>query len=373
MNTSRANILIVDDTPANLRLLIGILTAQGYGVRPAPDGTLAIASARAEPPDLILLDIMMPGLSGYEVCEQLKADERTRDIPVIFVSALDDVVDKVKGFEVGGVDYITKPIQVKEVLARIETHLKLMELRKELQTVNDELVSSNAELQARNEELDAFAHTVAHDLRTPLNLIAGYAELLADGHNTISEEQVHQFSQEIVRSGHKMNGIIEELMLLAGLRRTQVEMKPLDMGSIVAQARQRLAVMVEEYQGEITWPEHWPTASGHAPWVEQVWVNYLSNAIKYGGRPPRIKVGATEQPDGTVRFWVRDNGPGIGPEDQSRLFTPFERLDQARATGYGLGLSIVQRIVKKMAGEVGVESDGVPGQGSIFAFDLPSG
>ena len=372
MNTSRANILIVDDTPANLRLLIGILAAQGYSVRPAPDGSLAIASAQAEPPDLILLDIMMPDLSGYEVCEQLKADERTRDIPVIFVSALDDVVDKVKGFEVGGVDYITKPIQVKEVLARVETHLKLRALRKELQTVNDELVRSNTELQARNEELDAYASTVAHDLRNPLNLMVGYAELLADAGNSISEEQIHTFSEEIVRAGHKMNSIIEELMLLAGLRTMQVEMKPLDMASVVAQARQRLTLVIKEYQGEITCPERWPTASGHAPWVEQVWVNYLSNAIKYGGRPPRIKVGATEQPDGTVRFWVRDNGLGIKPADQSRLFTPFERLDQARATGYGLGLSIVRRIVEKMAGQVGVESGGVPGQGSTFSFDLPS-
>ncbi|MCP4544060.1 MAG: response regulator [Chloroflexi bacterium] len=126
------DILIVDDTPANLRLLSGMLGEQGYKVRLAPNGKLALMNAQAAPPDLILLDIKMPGLSGYEVCEQLKADPRTRNIPVIFISALDQTEDKVKAFTLGGVDYVTKPLQVEEVLARVETHLKLRELQKQL-------------------------------------------------------------------------------------------------------------------------------------------------------------------------------------------------------------------------------------------------
>jgi two-component system sensor histidine kinase/response regulator len=151
-----------------------------------------------------------------------------------------------------------------------------------------------------------------------------------------------------------------------------VEAMPLDIGCIVDEARQRLAHMIAESKAEIILPQDWPLASGYAPWVEEVWANYLSNALKYGGRPPRIELGATEQSDGWVRFWVRDNGPGLTPEQQARLFAPFTRLDRVRAQGHGLGLSIVRRIVEKLGGSVGVESSGVPGQGSVFYFTLPA-
>ena len=135
----KGNILVVDDTPANLHLLIDILSKQGYEVRPAPNGKFALSAAKGMPPDLILLDIMMPGMNGYEVCEQLKTDERTKDIPVIFVSAINEVLDKVKAFAIGGVDYITKPFQVEEVLARVAAHLAIRHLQKSLENKNEEL------------------------------------------------------------------------------------------------------------------------------------------------------------------------------------------------------------------------------------------
>lgn len=138
---AQKDILIVDDTPANLHLLSEILAEQGYRVRPAPDGPLALAAARAEPPDLVLLDIRMPGMNGYEVCEQLKGDPRTRDIPVIFLSALDATEDKVRGFALGGVDYVTKPFHVEEVLARIQTHLTLRDLQRKLLDANAKMQS----------------------------------------------------------------------------------------------------------------------------------------------------------------------------------------------------------------------------------------
>jgi PleD family two-component response regulator len=144
---NKQSILVVDDTQANLRFLTATLTRRGYIVRPALDGQLAIASAQAEPPDLILLDIMMPNMDGYQVCEALKADARTRDIPVIFLSALGQATDKVRAFEVGGVDYITKPFQVEEVMARVATHLALSTLQKQLEKTNEELAQRNAALQ----------------------------------------------------------------------------------------------------------------------------------------------------------------------------------------------------------------------------------
>jgi signal transduction histidine kinase len=170
----------------------------------------------------------------------------------------------------------------------------------------------------------------------------------------------------------KMSNIIDELLLMAGLREVEAELVPLDMESIVDEALGRLSYMIEEYQAEVVLPESWPVVLGHAAWVEEVWVNYLSNALKYGGRPPRVELGAVEQVGGAtgtmVRFWVRDNGLGLTFEEQERLFTPGTRLDQVRAKGHGLGLSIARRIVEKLGGRWGVESE--VGQGSTFSFTL---
>ena len=166
-----------------------------------------------------------------------------------------------------------------------------------------------------------------------------------------------------------MGKIIDELLLLATVRKQEVERESLDMASLMVEARQRLAGEIEEYQAQIILPDAWPMAKGYGPWVLEVWVNYLSNAVKYGGKPPRVELGATEQADGMVRFWIRDNGSGVPPEAQAQLFAPFARLDQVRARGYGLGLSIVRRIVEKLGGQVGVESE--IGRGSVFSFTLP--
>jgi signal transduction histidine kinase len=142
------------------------------------------------------------------------------------------------------------------------------------------------------------------------------------------------------------------------------------MGALVEETVQRLHNLIAEYQAEIIVAKEWPTAIGHAPWVAEIWVNYLSNAIKYGGRPPRAELGADQSPDGGVRFWVRDNGKGLTAEEQQRLFTPFTQLHHSQAVGHGLGLSIVQRIAAKLGGAVGVES--APGKGSLFWFTLPA-
>ena len=223
------------------------------------------------------------------------------------------------------------------------------------------------------EELDAFAHTVAHDLRNPVSLVIGFAEL-EQSYDVTSVDDLRNALGVIMRLGHKMNNIIDELLLLAGVRKAELKTVPLNMAHIVAEAQQRLVDLFEEYQAKVILPDasKWPAALGHGPWVEEVWVNYMSNALKYGGRPPRLELGGEVQPDGMVRFWVHDNGPGLSREEQVRLFTPFTRLAQARVSGHGLGLSIVRRIVEKLGGQVGVESSGVPDQGSVFYFTLPS-
>jgi signal transduction histidine kinase len=227
------------------------------------------------------------------------------------------------------------------------------------------------QLAAQNAELDAFAHTVAHDLKSPICVIIGFAEMLSNDRENMSPKETSEALRLIAQTAEKINTIIEELMLLAGVRKQEIIPEPLDMGSVVQAATERLQMLVQDRRAQITLLDEttWPVALGYAPWVEEVWANYLSNAIKYGGRPPEIQVGATVHADGQARFWMRDNGPGLRPETQSSLFTPFTRLDQVRAKGHGLGLSIVRRIVEKLGGTVGVESK--IGQGSVFYFTLP--
>jgi signal transduction histidine kinase len=227
-----------------------------------------------------------------------------------------------------------------------------------------------AELEARNEELDAFAHTVAHDLKNPLASVFGYADLLRENGDVMAEHERLECLLAIGQSARKMNRIIEELLLLSGMRDRQAPSRPIpDMASVFAEALARTAPLLREASAQITHADDWPLVRGYGPWIEEVWVNYLSNAVKYGGEPPLVEVGWTAQTDGMVFFWVRDNGAGLSREAQSRLFTPFTRLDQARAAGHGLGLSIVRRIVERLGGRVGVDS--VPGQGSTFFFTLP--
>lgn len=234
----------------------------------------------------------------------------------------------------------------------------------------DQLHRYMLELQQQNAELDAFAHTVAHDLKTPLVPVIGFAEVLQDNGFILPDGLKHSL-EAIARNGRKMQNIIDELLLLAQVRKARVKITPLNMAEIVAGAQQRLVYMAQQHQAELIMPAKWPAALGYGPWIEEVWVNYLSNGIKYGGQPPCLELGGATEPDGMIRFWVRDNGAGLASEDKDRLFTPFTQLNQVRTRGQGLGLSIVLRIVEKLGGQVRVESDGVPGRGSIFSFTLP--
>ncbi|MEM7029376.1 MAG: hybrid sensor histidine kinase/response regulator [Chloroflexota bacterium] len=363
------DILVVDDTPLKLRLLSNLLTKQGYRVTVMQDGASALEAIKTYTPDLILLDINMPGLDGYEVCRRLKAQEATKEIPVIFISSFDEVWDKVQAFQVGGVDYITKPFQVEEVLARVKVHISLRQLQQQLQHTNDNLLESNTALAVSNKELNAFAHTVAHDLKNPLTTIVSYSSYLSDSIQEIDVDRLKHDLNIIGQAGGKMTSIIDELLLLASIRKTDVEVRQLDMTAIIEQVCQRMAFMIESYQGKIQFPTYWPKSVGYAPWVEEIWANYISNGLKYGGHPPTLELGATEQTDGFVRYWLRDNGPGIPFKKQQYLFQEFSRIDQDNREGHGLGLSIVKRIVDKLAGDVGVTS--IEGEGSTFYFTLP--
>jgi two-component system sensor histidine kinase/response regulator len=370
-------VLIVDDTPTNLDLLFKHLSKSGYKVLVAPSGKLGLRQAAQAQPDIILLDIMMPEMDGFETCEQLKAQDSTKDIPIIFMTALADLDNKLRAFTIGAVDYVTKPFEHREVLARIDTHLTLKRLQKQLKNeiaerekVEIQLREKAADLQNQYEEMDAFAHTVAHNLKNPLHTASGIAQLLAADSTSMPSEELKKYLEIIARSNQKSLNIVDELLVLASVRQQEIELQPLDMATIVNDAQQRVAHMLAEYQAEIIPPAQWHQAWGHTPWVEEVWVNYISNAVKYGGKPPVVELGSTPTED-MIKFWVKDNGAGISVNAQKQLFTPFTQLNTINVAGHGLGLSIVNRIVHRLNGHVEVESQGIPGQGSTFSFLLP--
>jgi PAS domain S-box-containing protein len=235
--------------------------------------------------------------------------------------------------------------------------------RKKAESEREQLIS----------DLDAYAHTVAHDLKSPLGGVLASTMILMEDFSQSIPESGAIFLKNIERSSNKMNDIIDALLLLSSIRAMdELEKETLDMKHIIAEAMTHLSTMIEEYKAEIIVEEseQWLDTLGYAPWIEEVWTNYISNAIKYGGKPPRVQLGADSEPrDGKVRFWAKDNGPGISANNQAKVFELFSRLDATSAEGHGIGLSIVQRIVEKLGGEVGVESES--GAGSSFYFTLP--
>jgi len=359
---SGTTVLIVDDQPQNLRLLSDFLAEHGFDLMLTRSGAQALEKVQLATPDLVLLDVRMPDMDGFEVCRRLKDNPRTTGVPVIFMTAIDDTAHKVEGFGLGAVDYITKPIQREELLARIQHHLQLHRLQKELSLKGQDLAVKNA-------DLEAYGHTIAHSLKTPLAAANRFLEILYKfKSDNLSDEQRHLLQQAL--GALSMTGeVVDALLLLSTVAQQTVEAQPLDMGRLVGQALAQLADIQAQMQAHVELPQTWPRALGYAPWVGEVWLNLLSNAIKYSGTPPVLNVGG-EAHGAQMRFWVRDNGKPLSEAERVDVFLPFTRLQQERATGHGLGLTTVQRIVSKLGGTVAVST--APSGGNEFYFTLPA-
>lgn len=238
-----------------------------------------------------------------------------------------------------------------------------------LQLSNEQLHEHIVTLQAQNKDLDAYARTVAHDLKEPLSVMILTSNLI-NKIPDLTRDELNEYLQQIRSTAYLMNTIINTLLFFAKVNRAEAPVERVDMGWVIKNVRDRLSHMINEYQAQLDLPQSWPDAIGYAPWLEEVWTNYISNALKHGGHPPRVELGASHQTDGMVRFWTRDNGPGVPPHEQARLFAPFSQISPIDARGEGLGLSIVLRIVEKLGGQVGVESEA--GKGSQFFFTLPA-
>ena len=345
-----ATILIIEDDEALRQTLAEMIALNGFHVLVASDGLAGLALARSALPALIITDINMPGMTGFELLETFRGDDALRAIPVIVISAKVDRATTRHGMELGATDFITKPFTEAEVMHSIAARLEKKELL---------------------DELDAFAHTVAHDLKSPLCTLNGRLDLAAMMLGTADEATMRHHLHEAAHSARRLNDIIEELLILSGVRRQAVVPQRLDMTAIVTEAIDRLEHLLKQSGAHVRLPAVWPDAFGYAPWIIEVWVNFISNAAKYGGANPLITVGGEPGVDGrSTRFWVQDAGLGLDAAAQAMMFVPFTRISAVRVKGHGLGLSIVRRIVEKLHGQVGVES--ASGHGARFWFELPA-
>jgi two-component system, sensor histidine kinase and response regulator len=362
-------ILIVDDTPANIDVLDQFLEKEGYKISVAPCGEAALDLAARIIPDLILLDIMMPGIDGFETCLRLKADAATREIPIIFITAKNETEDIVKGFSLGGVDYITKPFRQEEVRARIHLHLKMQRLMRALEAKNTKL----AEL---NDLKNKFLGMASHDLRNPIAAIQGFSNLLLDHGKTLPEETKEEFLQSIHKASQNMLTLLEDLLNISIIESGKLDLhfQRSSLKQLVEERVRMYQVMAERKNltthldiGEL------PEFAFDPNRISQVIDNLLTNAIKFSPAGKEIYIWL-EAKDNRAKFSVRDQGPGISPEDQDKLFKHFQKL-KAKPTGnetsHGLGLAIAQKMVEAHKGHITVESN--PPSGATFSFEIPMG
>jgi two-component system, sensor histidine kinase and response regulator len=357
----RASILLVDDNTNNLGVLYRYLDDEGFTVLVSQDGERAIRLARDQKPDLILLDVMLPGMTGFEACEVIKADPATADIPVIFISALADVQDKVRGFQAGGVDYVTKPFQQEEVLARINAHVTIKRQREELDRLNA--------------TKDRLFSVIGHDLRGPFMGLLGALELLRDSGDDIDPQTTHELISNLYDSAETTYYLLENLLEWSRSQQRLVEMNrhPIKVGEIIAGTVQLFQAGARQKGIHVSTdvPEHL-TAFADRNMIGTVLRNLVSNAVKFTPSGGSVSITARES-DRMVEIELRDTGIGIPPKDRDALFS-LERSVTRSGTGgekgSGLGLLLAHDYVARNGGTIDVESN--PGDGTCFRVRLPA-
>ncbi|MEG4588687.1 response regulator [Microcoleus sp. MOSTC5] len=394
---NKGNILIVDDTPENLQVLSATLSDRGYKVRGVINGKMAIRAARSGSPDLILLDIKMPEIDGYEVCTQLKADPKTSEIPVIFISALDEVLDKVTAFKVGGVDYITKPFHVAEVLARIENQLTIQRLKKQLLDRNTELQQEIIERKKAEETAAAasvaksqFVANMSHELRTPLNAILGFTQVMSRD-SLLSHENLENL-RIINRSGQHLLELINDVLDLSKIEAGIIGLdeRSFDLYQLLETLEEMFQIKAETKNLQLRFfvqadvPQYIKTDEKK---LRVCLINLLGNAIKFtldGGliwlrvsveskqqlTEAEIYSNSTSGEEVLILFEVEDTGVGIPAAENDTLFDAFVQTEAGRnaADGTGLGLTITKKYVQIMGGDIGFKS--VLGKGTSFKFNI---
>lgn len=353
MQEQQDSILIVDDTPANLHLLIEVLKKHELEVRIAPSGKLALKAIAQHPPALILLDINMPEMNGYEVCEAIKAQEALAAIPIIFISAADEYLDKVKAFKMGAVDYVTKPFQPEEVIERVETHLKLRRTQRDLQ-------ESFKKLKALEQHRDSLVHMIVHDMRSPLTALISSLEILGiDG--DLKEQSLEDLEIALLAS-RRINQMTSEML---DLSRLETETMPID-----AKAED-ISKLVRDVADQFPALSEVTIADGlhshcDSRLTRRVLENLLTNRFKHcGGAQVRINL---QENSGFVTFEVSDEGPHLPKEELKNLFDKFSNLRDNHGPG-GISLAFCRLAIEAQSGEMHVASR--QDETTTFSFTLP--
>jgi signal transduction histidine kinase len=381
-------ILLVDDAPEYL-MLLGDVLAPHFKVRIAGNGASALELAAAAPqPSLILLDVDMPGMDGYATIKRLREQNSTRDIPVIFVTSKDVVGDEQHGFELGAVDYITKPPHPAVLLARVRAQIEIKHARDMLQRHNAAMAveiaqrtRAEAETRQLNEmlnsrklalehavgNLEAFSYSVSHDLRAPLRAITGYAKMLAAAESAKLGDEGRHMLDRIIAGAQKMDRLIQNVLEYSRAERLQRRDTQVDMAKLVAKIAQDLQA---DYPRATFVANDLPQISADATMAQQILVNLIGNAFKFSSRrsDARIEVGVTEV-NGIPEFFVRDNGAGFDQQYAGKLFKLFQRMhSEQEFAGTGVGLAVAKRLIDHHGGRI--RADSVAGVETTFRFTL---
>jgi two-component system sensor histidine kinase/response regulator len=361
------NILVVDDNPDNLKVVGEFLKEEGYNIALAVNKTSAFEILNHYSIDLILLDIMMPDANGYEVCREIKANDKLKEIPVIFISALTDISDKIKAFKTGGVDYISKPFQAEEVKARVYTHIELRQQKKQLQ-------EQSCELQKLNSDKDRFISILAHDLKSPFTVLLGYTDLLSKNIRTYDISEIGKRVEYINNAGKGIFNLLEEILLWVRAQSGKLPFEPCSMlfsnfaediiESLKLQADAK-GILIKQFSALETF------LYADMNMLATVLRNLVSNAIKFTNRGGQIKIFAEQNITETI-ITVSDNGVGMSQEVKDKLFDIAQLYTSAGTAdekGTGLGLLLCKEFIEKHGGRIWVESE--KGVGSEFKFAIP--
>ncbi|MBD0388197.1 MAG: response regulator [Nostoc sp. C3-bin3] len=392
-NTTKGNLLIVDDNPTNLGVLFEYLTNSGFKVFVAIDGESAIEQVDEAKPELILLDVMMPGIDGFETCVRLKTNPTMQDIPVIFMTALSDTIDKVHGFRVGAVDYITKPIHQEEVLSRIQTHLTIRNLQKKLQEKTEELTQINQNLEflveTRTKQLIAQEKTaligrltqgVVHNLKNPLQTILAYRSLAEQKSDRISKTTIFEYLNKMAKAAQCMNQILDNLMYKSRMNIT-MDFKYLNVNEVLQKGLEFWEANFQfryKVDKQYDFAEDLPLIPLVYTDIAQVFDNLIANALDAMWEREEQKLTITTKKDkDKIYVAFQDTGCGIAPEKLSNIFDPFyttkplksEEKREGEPTGTGLGLYTCIEILNVFGGTLIVTSE--VDRGSLFTVVLP--
>jgi signal transduction histidine kinase len=379
MDITTADILIVDDVADNLEMLTAMLERQGHHVRIARSGREALDDIDSNPPDLVLLDIQMPEMNGYEVCQRIKSNEATASIPVIFLSAFAETDDILRGFDVGGVDYVSKPFKFREVAARVHNQIAIAQQRQRLIQQREEIAALRERDKRQFEQLKAmqerFLHATAHDLKNPLTTISLYVQMLeSKAASAEAEDKLADIAAGIRQSSQKMRMLITDILDLAQMQiGLELQRIPVTLQDVVRDSAANFDLIAAD--ADVRLIINLPDAPLRVPvdtgLMERVFDNLISNAIKYTPAGGQVTVTARSVEHETC-VSVADTGPGIPEDDLPHLFEAFYRIRKAthsQQSGSGLGLAIVQAIVEQHDGRVQVDT--TLNEGSTFSVCLP--